>query len=62
VVLLLLGPADENPAVAVEPGVTCLDDPAARSPVGVALLEVDLLAASADVWCEFAILEQLANL
>jgi hypothetical protein len=33
-----------------------------RPPVGVAQLEVDLLAAGTDVWCEFALLEQLANL
>jgi hypothetical protein len=42
--------------------VTGLDDPATRSPVGVALLEVDLLAAGADVRCEFATFEELANL
>lgn len=60
-VLVLLGPADEDAAVAVEPRVTGLDDPATGSPVGVAKLEVDLLAARADVWCEFALLEQLAN-
>jgi hypothetical protein len=33
VALVLLRPADEDTAVAVEPGVTCLDHPAARSPV-----------------------------
>jgi hypothetical protein len=42
--------------------VTGLDDPAARPPVGGAQLEVDLLAAGANVWCEFAAFEQLANL
>lgn len=60
-VLVLLGPANQDRPVAIEPGVTCLDHPAARSPVGVVLLEVDLLAASADVWCEFAVLEQVAD-
>lgn len=60
-VLILLGPANEDRPVAVEPGVTCLDDPPVRSPIGVALFEVDLLAASADVWCEFAVLKQVAD-
>lgn len=48
-VLLLLGPADENAAVAVQPGVASLHDPAARPPLGVVRLQVDLLAACADV-------------
>ena len=60
-VLVLLRPADEDAAVAVEPRVTRLDHPVARSPVGVVLLEVDLLTASADVWCEFALCEQVAD-
>lgn len=51
-VLLLLGPADENRSVAVEPGVAGLDDPAPRSPVGVVSLQLDLLATSADVGAE----------
>jgi hypothetical protein len=41
--------------------VTGLDDPPPRSPLRVALLEVDLLAASADVWCELAVLEQVPD-
>lgn len=41
--------------------MACLHDPAPRSPLGVVLDEVDLLAASADVRCEFAVLEQLAD-
>jgi hypothetical protein len=49
VVLLLLGPADEDRAVAVEPRVGGLDDPPPRPPAGGARLEVDLLAARADV-------------
>jgi hypothetical protein len=42
--------------------VTGLDDPAARPPVGVVQLEVDLLTTWADVWCEFAVLEEVADL
>jgi hypothetical protein len=42
--------------------MTGLDDPAARPPVGVAHLEVDLISAGADVWCEFAVLEEVADL
>ena len=49
VVLGLLGPADQQRTVAVEPGVTGFDHPAVRLPVGVAGLEIDLLAAAADV-------------
>jgi hypothetical protein len=49
VVLVLLGPADEYPAVAVQPGVAGLNDPAAGFPLGVVGLLGDLLAASADV-------------
>ena len=47
--------------VAVEPGVTGLDDPAPGAPVGIALLELDLLAASADVRCEATVFEQFAD-
>ena len=41
--------------------MTGLDDPASRSPLGVVLLEVDLLATGADVWCEVAAFEKVAN-
>jgi hypothetical protein len=41
--------------------MTGLDYPAACPPVGVALLEVDLLTTRADVWCEFAVFEQFAD-
>lgn len=41
--------------------MTGLDDPAMRSPVGVGPLEVDLLAAGADVWCEVEAFEQVAD-
>jgi hypothetical protein len=37
--------------------MTGLDYPAACPPVGVALLEVDLLATCADVWCELVVFE-----
>ena len=56
-VLVFLGPADEDSPVAVQPRVARLDDPAAGLPVGVALLEVDLLAATADVRGEVALQE-----
>jgi hypothetical protein len=62
VVLVLLGPADENAAVAVQPGVAGLDDPAACFPLGVVGLEVDLLAARADVRRELVVADQLADL
>lgn len=41
--------------------MACLHDPAARPPLGIALFEVDLLAAGTDVRCEFAVLEQVAD-
>jgi hypothetical protein len=41
--------------------VTGLHDPAARSPVRVALLARDLFSAGTDVWCEFLVFEQLAD-
>ena len=50
VILVLLGPADENPAVAVQPGVTGLDDPAPRPPAGCSRFELDLFTACTDVW------------
>ena len=60
-VLLLLGPANQDRPVAVEPGVTGLDHPAARSPIGVALLEVDLLTAGADVGREAVVTQEVAD-
>lgn len=41
--------------------MTGLDDPPACSPVRVAGFEIDLLATRADVWCETAVFEQLAD-
>jgi hypothetical protein len=61
VVLVLLGPADEYSAVAVQPGVAGLDDPAACFPLGVLRLLLDLLAASADVWREIVVADQLTD-
>jgi hypothetical protein len=57
VVLVLLGPADEDSPIAVEPRVGGLDDPPAGPPVGVGQLQVDLLAAAADVRGEIAFVE-----
>jgi hypothetical protein len=61
VVFVLLGPADQDRSVAVQPRVTGLDDPPASSPLGVALFEGDLLAASTDVWREFAVFEEFSD-
>lgn len=60
-VLVLLGPADENPAVAIQPGVAGLDDPAAGLPLGILRLLLDLLAACADVRRELVVADQLAD-
>jgi hypothetical protein len=61
VVLVLLGPADKDPAVAVQPGVAGLDDPATGFPLGVVGLLLDLLAACTDVRCQRVITDQLAD-
>jgi len=50
VVLSLLGPADKQRAVAVQPGVAGLHNPASGAPAGRLRLEPDLLAAGPDVW------------
>jgi hypothetical protein len=60
VVLGFLGPADQQRAVAVEPGMTRFDYPAVRLPVGVAGLEIDLLAAALDVWREVVAVDERA--
>ena len=49
VVLVVFGPADEDGAVAVQPGVGGLDDPPPRAPVGFADACGELLATRADV-------------
>jgi hypothetical protein len=49
VVLGFLRPADQEGAVAVEPGVTGLDDPAAGAPTRSGSFELELVAAAMDV-------------
>ena len=49
VVLWFLRPADQERAVAVEPGVTGLDDPASGAPAGRGAFQLDLVTAAADV-------------
>jgi len=49
VVLGFLRPADQQRAVAVEPGVAGLDDPAAGAPSRRAALQLELVLAPADV-------------
>ena len=60
-VLLFLRPADEDGAVAVEPRVTRLGDPAPRLPIGVAGLEVDLFSTGANVRLEALLGHQRAD-
>ena len=61
VVLVVLRPADQDPAVAVEPGVACLDDPASRAPAGGADLVGDLLAARTDMRAELVLAREFAD-
>ena len=61
-VLVLLGPADEDRAVAVEPRVTGLDHPRGGPPVGRRALKVDLLLAGTDVWRQLILGDQVAGL
>src|SRR5438093_6364587 len=49
VVLGFLRPADQERAVAVEPGVAGLDDPAPRAPSRSGSFELELVGAAADV-------------
>lgn len=49
VVLGFLRPADQESAVAVEPGVAGLDDPAASAPAGHCSFELEFLAPATDV-------------
>ena len=51
VVLGFLRPADQEGAVAVEPGVAGLDDPTPRSPSRRGSFELELVAAATDVGC-----------
>ena len=50
-VLGFLRPADQQSAVAVEPGVACLDDPATGAPSRGGSFELELVAAATDVRC-----------
>ena len=61
VVLVLLGPADEDAAVAIQPRVSGLDDPAPGAPTGSANLLGDLLTACADVRRQLVVGDQGAN-
>jgi hypothetical protein len=61
VVLGFLRPADQERAVAVQPGVAGLDDPAAGMPSRRGLFELDLLAAAANVGCVAATLRELVD-
>ena len=49
VVLGFLRPADQERTVAVEPGVTGLDDPASGAPSRSGAFQLELVAAAADV-------------
>lgn len=60
-VLGLLRPADQQTAIAVEPRVGALHDPAAGAVVGLASDCLGLLAARADVSREAELLDQLAH-
>jgi hypothetical protein len=61
VVLGFLRPADQEGAVAVEPGVAGLDDPAAGMPSWCGSFELDLLAAATDMGCVAATSRELVD-
>lgn len=61
VVLGFLRPADQEGAVAVEPGVAGLDDPAACAPAGRGELVADLVGAAADVRDQAVVGGELAD-
>ncbi len=61
-VLVLLGPADEDAAIAVQPGVGGLNDPASGAPARRVDLLSDLLAACTDVRAEVILADQLTDL
>jgi hypothetical protein len=61
VVLVLLGPADEDRPVAVQPGVAGLDDPAPGAPAGSENLLGDLLATGADVRRQLVVGDEVAD-
>jgi hypothetical protein len=61
VVLVFLGPADQDRAVAVQPGVAGFDDPASGAPAGSENLLGDLLAAGADVRSQVVASDEAAD-
>ena len=61
VILVFLGPADQDGAVAVQPRVSGLDDPPSCPPPGRACFELDLLAARSNVRCEAVLGGELAD-
>jgi hypothetical protein len=61
VVVVFLRPADQQRAVAVQPGMAGFDDPAAGAPAGGVELEFDLLAARVDVRRELPFGDELAD-
>jgi hypothetical protein len=61
VVVGFLRPADQERPVAVEPGVAGLDDPATCPPAGSEDLELELVAATADVRRQAAAADQLVH-
>jgi len=61
VVLGFLRPADQEGAVAVEPGMAGLDDPAAGLPARCGSFQLDLFAAATDVGCVAASLRELVD-
>jgi hypothetical protein len=62
VVVVLLGPADEDRAVAVQPRVAGLHHPPSGAPSGGLRLVLDLLAAGSDVRRELVLGDGLARL
>jgi hypothetical protein len=61
VVFVVFRPADQDSAVAVEPAVAGLDDPASGAPAGSADLVGDLFAAAADVWRQPVLADEVAD-
>jgi hypothetical protein len=61
VVAVFLRPADQEGAVAVQPGVAGFHDPASRFPAGGAQLLFDLVAAAADVRREPTLADELMH-
>jgi hypothetical protein len=61
VVLGFLRPADQERAVAVEPGMAGFDDPASGAPSGSGAFQFEFVAASTDVRREAAADHELVN-